>query len=273
MPVYIITWLNGHVLFDAYWADVLSGSQQGDMQASARLGLRIDSLRLLKFSASYSHQSPAFICDVYDGNSLEWINHFNKVITTDASVTYADAKWHLNLGAEVTNVQNMTYFNSASLAAQTDTMVTVFKAFIEKNFTLGKVVHLNTREIYQQTTANSPVHIPTWITENSLYYENYLFKHHMLFKIGVDVYWNPKYYVYAYQPETDQYYVQNQVKLGNYVYFDPFISFRIKTFRMFFKMENVTSDLIQNNAFYGYALHYPMPDRVLRFGINWDFWN
>jgi hypothetical protein len=30
---------------------------------------------------------------------------------------------------------------------------------------------------------------------------------------------------------------------------------------------------LQTNVFYGYALHYPMNDQVLRFGISWDFWN
>jgi hypothetical protein len=52
----------------------------------------------------------------------------------------------------------------------------------------------------------------------------------------------------------------------------PFVSFRIKTFRMFVKLENSTAGIGSPNNYF-YALRYPMPDRTLRFGINWDFWN
>jgi len=90
-------------------------------------------------------------------------------------------------------------------------------------------------------------------------------------KIGVDVYYNSKYAAYAYNPVVNQFYIQNQEMLGDYFYLDPFVSFRIKTFRMFFRLENAGSSFEIGSYFY--ALHYPMPDRVLRMGISWDFWN
>ncbi|MGP8216029.1 MAG: putative porin [Bacteroidia bacterium] len=269
------TYANGRILFDAGGSYIFSGTQQGDEQGSADIGLKIDSLRMVKLSGNYSYQTPALIYDLYDGNNFQWLNHFSKVTTSTASLLYMDAGYHLSIGGEATQIQNMVYFSTAdvnSVPGQSQGAINILKAHIEKNFTLGKW-HWNTKEIYQYVPGNVPIHLPLWVTENSLFYENYLFHHHMLLRIGLDIFYNTSYYVYAYQPVFDQFYLQNNTKLGNYFYFDPFISFRIKTFRMFLKMENVTSGLLQTNAFYGYALNYPMPDEVLRFGISWDFWN
>gem|GEM_PF-1490312 len=266
---------NGHILFDAEGSDIFAGTQHGDMQGSAHLGWKPDSLRLLKLSEQYSYQTPGLIYELYSGNNFEWQNHFNKITSVTSSLVYEDAQWHLSLGGEITQVQNMVYFTTANLnsvPAQTSDPINIYKAYIAKNFTLGKW-HLNTKEIIQSVTANEPIHLPKLVAENSIFYENYLFKHHMLLRVGIDVFYNSSYYVYAYQPVISQYYIQNDTKVGNYFYFDPFFTFRIRTFRMFFKMENVTSPFLQTNVFYGYALHYPMNDQVLRFGISWDFWN
>lgn len=271
------TYLNGHILFDASGSDIFSGTQKGDKQFSADLGFKLDSLRLLKLSGNYSYQTPAFVYEVYDGNNFEWMNHFNKVTTTTESAQYTDAWWHLLLSASVTQIQNLAYFTTTGLPndatpTQFNGILHVLQVNIKKDFTLGKW-HLNTKEIYQNTATSSPIHLPKWVTENSVFYENYLFHHHLLLRVGVDIFCNSSYYVYGYQPVFNQYYTQNQTKLGNYPYLDPFVAFRVKTFRMFLKYENVGAGLIQPNVFYGYVLNYPMPDGVLRFGISWDFWN
>ncbi|HTA84568.1 MAG TPA: putative porin [Bacteroidia bacterium] len=276
------TFANGHILFDAEGSDIFAGTQHGDIQGSAHLGWKPDSLRLIKLSEQYSYQTPGLIYELYSGNNFEWQNNFNKITTITSSLVYEDAQWHVNLGGEVSQVQNMVYFAPATLNSiplQTQDLINIYKAYITKNFTIGKW-HLNTKEIFQYVKDAStiakdyePIYLPKLVAENSVFYENYLFKHHMLLRVGVDVFYNSSYYVYAYQPVISQYYVQNNVKMGNYFYFDPFITFRIRTFRMFLKMENVTSPFLQTSSFYGYALHYPMPDQVLRFGINWDFWN
>lgn len=270
------TYANGHILFDASGGYIFSGAQKGDEQGAANIGFRFDSLRMLKFSGSYSYQTPALIYDLYDGNNFQWMNHFGKVTMSSASFIYMDAKWHLGIGGEATQIQNLLYFSPAALNSvpqqQYQGALNVLKAHIEKGFNAGKW-HLNTKEIFQYVPDGLPLHLPRLVSENSLFYENSLFHHNMLLRVGVDVFYNTAYYAYAYQPVFDQYYLQNDKLIGNYVYLDPFISFKVKTFRIFFKVENITSGLLQTQAFYGYALHYPMPDQVFRFGISWDFWN
>ena len=260
----------GKVLYNMQGSEIFSGDMQGDMNASACLGMRIDSLRSARIEGEHSSQTPPLIYELYDGNNLNWLNHFNRINTSSVSLIYHDIKWRLNIVLQGAQLQNFTYFTVDATPRQYTPDLQVFSAHLQKDFTLGKW-HWNTNDVYQYVQDSLPLRLPQFVLENSFFYENHLFHKALLLKAGVDVYYNTAYYGYAYMPITDQYYVENQTKLGNYTYLDPFVSFRIKTFRMFIRLENAGSRYIGSNYFY--VLHYPVTDRVLRFGISWDFWN
>jgi hypothetical protein len=261
---------NGKILFDASGQYIFAGSQQGDEQGRIQLGLKIDSSKFLKLSGSYSYQTPPFIYELYQGNNLDWIHQISNTVTSNIALTYYDTKWKLGITLQATQMSNMVYFDTSAIPRQYHPAFNIYSAGITKDFKLYKF-HWTTSEKLQIVPDSVPMRLPRIVTENSVYFETYLFHHALLLRVGSDFYYNTSYYGYAYMPITDQYYLENSTKLGNYLYIDPFISFRIKTFRMFVKMENVTEGLVPYNYFY--ALHYPMPDRTLRFGISWDFWN
>ena len=199
-----------------------------------------------------------------------WENHFNRVNTSIFSLIYQDLKWRFSLILQATQIKNYVYFDPEALPEQFAQSIPVLSARLVKDFTVGKW-HLNTNDVVQYVPDSLPLRLPFIVLENSVFYENYFFHKALLLRIGVDVYYNTSYYGYGYIPITGQYYLENQEKLGNYPYIDPFVSFRIKQFRMFVRLENGGSGIVGNN--YLYAVNYPMPDRVLRFGISWDFWN
>jgi len=260
----------GRTLYNLQGKEIVAGTQTGDMQLSACIGQKIDSLQTIRLQGQYSDQTPPLIYELYYGNNFRWENHFNKTTTSSASLIYTNAKWKLSLMLQAEQITNLTYFTVDGTPQQYIPGIPIFSAQLKKDFKVGKW-HLNTNNIYQYISQQVPLRFPQFVLENSLFYENMLFHHALQVKIGVDVYYNTAYYGYAYNPVVDQYYVENQEKLGNYIYWDPFISFRIKTFRIFFKLENAGSGLEGN--YYFYALRYPMPDRTLRMGISWDFWN
>lgn len=261
---------NGKILFDLSGQDIFAGSQQGDKQVLAQVGLKIDSTQFLKFSASYSNQAPPFLYQLYEGNNLNWINHLKNTTTSTVAFTYYHTKWKLGITLQATQMTNMVYFDTLAQPTQYQPTFMVYCAGINKDFKLYKF-HWTTFEKLQYVADSLPVRLPRLVTENSVFFETYLFHHALFMRLGADFYYNTSYYGYAYMPVTDQYYLENSTKLGNYLYVDPFVSFRLKTFRIFVKLENSTAGLAPENYFY--ALHYPMPDRTLRFGITWDFWN
>ena len=262
----------GRFLYNLQGKEIVIGNQKGDYQGVAEVGVKIDSLRSIRLKGELSAQTPPLIYDLYYGNNYQWQNHFNKINTSTVSLLYRDVKWHMNVTLQVSNTQNMVYFGTDTMPKQYAPMVQMLSAKLAKNFTLGKW-HLNLEEIYQYANSSAPIRIPLFVSENSFFYENYFFHNNLLLRIGVDVYYNTAYYANAYMPVFDQYYQQNQNKVGTYPYLDPFVSFRIKTFRAFFKLENAASGLIQPNNVYAYAPYYPTVDRTFRFGIAWDFWN
>lgn len=262
----------GRMLYNVQGSEIFSGTQQGDMKASAAIGVFLDSakMRSVRIEGNYASQTPPLIYELYYGNNLMWLKHFNRMNTSTASLIYRDEKWHLCLTLSASQIQNLTYFDVDATPRQYNATLPVLSARLQKNFTLGKW-HLNMNEIYQYVQDSLPLRLPQFVLENSFFYENYLFHHNLLLRVGTDVFYNASYYGYAYMPITGQYYLENQTKLGDYVYIDPFVSFRIKTFKMFIRLENAGSKLLGANYFY--ALHTPYTDRVLRFGISWDFWN
>lgn len=261
---------HGKIIFDASGQYIFQGYQHGNEQALIQFGYKIDSTRFFKLSGSYSLQAPPYIYELYQGNNLNWINHFENTKTTNVTITYFDKKWKLGITLQATQLTNMTYFDSLAQPMQYHPVIPVYCVGITKEFKVYKF-HWNTSEKLQYVADSAPPKLPRIVTENSVFFESLLFHKALLLRIGADFFYNTSYYGYAYMPVTGQYYLENSTKLGNYLYIDPFVSFRIKTFRMFIKFENVTQGLMPYN--YYYALHYPMPDRTIRFGISWDFWN
>lgn len=260
----------GRILYNLQGSEVFLGNQSGDVHASACFGYLIDSLRSVRIQGEYASQNPAVQYQLYYGNNLQWENNFNRTNTSSLSLIYHDVKWRLSLILQATQIQNYTYLDNNIIPQQYNPAIQVLSADLRKEFQLGKW-HWITDDILQYVPDSLPLRLPRFVLENSVFYQNYIFHHNMLFKIGVDVYYNTSYYGYAYMPVINQYYIENTEKVGDYVFVDPFISFRVKTLRMFIRLENAGQGLLGYNYFY--AINYPMPDRVLRLGITWDFWN
>ena len=269
----LYTFLKNRFYLNLEGEEDFSGNYKDNMKAMGEIGVRIDSLRTIDLQGNNSIQSPSFIYQLYDGNNFEWRNNFNRVNTSSFTLLYQDAKWHMSIKLQATQITNLVYFDSLALPAQDNSPIQILTASFTKEFSF-RHWHLNTTEIYQQVPNTAPLPLPSFVAENSIFYQGFLFDGALLLKTGVDVFYNTAYYGYAYMPVFNQFYIQNRQQIGGYVYLNPFVSFRIKTFRAFVEMENVGSGLIpQTNNYYAYALHYPMTDRVLRFGISWDFWN
>ncbi len=263
----------GKYLYRVQGSGIAEGrSLTGDYQGSAQIGFAPDSLHTLWLKGSNSSEHPAFIYNEYYGNNFQWQNNFNKTGMSSLALIYNDAKWKLNFMIQATDISNMTYFGSNQMPAQYSKPVQVLAAQFGKVFSVGKW-GWKTVEIYQYVPDSAPLHVPQFVSVNSIYYQNYLFHRHLLMRMGVDVYFNTAFYADGYMPVYNQYYLQNETKIGNYACIDPFVSFRIKTFRLFLKFENAGAGLLQPNLFYGYADNYPINDMVMRFGLSWDFWN
>ncbi len=83
--------------------------------------------------------------------------------------------------------------------------------------------------------------------------------------------YNTEYYADAYMPALRAFYSQQSYKTGNYPYIDAFVNIRVKRAKMFLLVEHLNAGLM--NYDYFMVPSYPMPDRAIKFGIAWAFYD
>ncbi len=72
-------------------------------------------------------------------------------------------------------------------------------------------------------------------------------------------------------PATRSFYLQDEKKIGNYVYMDVFVNLMIKRFRIFVKYQHLNA-LWSENQYYTVP-HYPMQGNIFKYGISWSFYD
>ncbi|MCX6297094.1 MAG: hypothetical protein NTX97_13740 [Bacteroidetes bacterium] len=124
---------------------------------------------------------------------------------------------------------------------------------------------------YQHVPDSTVIRVPEFILNHSLYYENDLLNNAMSIQIGVSVFLVSNYYADSYMPATAQFYIQDDKKYGNYPFIDFFINAKIKSVRIFFKIDHLNSGWMGNG--YVQTPHYPLNDRAFKIGISWRFYD
>ncbi len=250
---------------------VLSGYNSGDYNASIVLRKKLaDSLLTVTLSGNIQSSAPDFIYNRYLSNNFKWSNNFDKTqmwrIGGDAEIK----KYKFDIGADFKVYNNVLYFDNYALAREFKGQIPLFTAFVKKDFKLLNW-HLNNTIIYQYVPDSMVIRVPTFVLNHSLYYENDLFKGALHLQIGAGVNYSSAYYADAYMPATGEFYLQSEKKYGNYPFIDVFLNARIKAVRVFVKVDHVNSGFMGNT--YMITPHYPMNDRLFKFGISWRFWD
>ncbi len=99
---------------------------------------------------------------------------------------------------------------------------------------------------------------------------NNLFKGKPLYlETGVTFTYFSKYYMNNYNPVISEFYLQNDAEYGGYPMFDFFLNLRIRTMKIYFKLEHFNSSFGEYN--YYSAPTYPYRDFTVRFGVVWTF--
>ena len=73
----------------------------------------------------------------------------------------------------------------------------------------------------------------------------------------------------SYDPALAEFYVQTNRQYGNFPMVDFFVDGKIRTMRIYLKLEHFNASLTGYN--YYSAPGYPYRDMVFRFGVEWNF--
>lgn len=201
----------------------------------------------------------------YNWQNLDFKNEQIRSLSLD----FHSEKW-LDISASITQMDNYTYFDSISKPQQAANTVNYLKVKAFKSFTFFRKFSLDNTLMYQNVSSDENVfRVPEFVTRNSLYYSNHLFKNKPLYlQTGITFKYFSKYQMNAYNPLLSEFYLQD-VQYGGYPLFDFFVDAEVRRMRLFFKIENILSRYTGRD-YYSAPLN-PYRDFNIRFGVVWNF--
>lgn len=198
-----------------------------------------------------------------------WRNAFEPIAETALWGKYLLPRTKLEVHVRYLLIRRLVWWDSLAMPRQLEGAASYVRVHVKKNFTLGPL-HLDNNLVWQRASS-AVVRLPTWITRHSLYLEGHIFRKAMLTRFGFDARlvapWTPV----GWMPLIGQFYLQEAVSHTFTPLVDAHVAFRVKTFRFFFKLENLVPYL--NRRYYALVAHHYLPYGLvgggLRFGLSW----
>jgi len=240
-----------------------------------------------RFSARYENKlwdlsytrcmyEPSAMYENYFGNHYEWHNDFipTQSDKIKASIKVPLKRIHIEPGADISLVTNYIYFNGDRQPEQTSGFAQLISPRLYLGLQITKNISWNTLGIYTLGTgddeAKDAFRIPPIFVNSRISFNKMVFDGKMYFSAGVDAHYKSNYYAKAYDPITQQFYLQDDFKIPDYLVLDLFMNIRIRTVRIFLKYAYLNQE-----KGYGYFItpHYPGTPKSFDLGVSWQFYD
>lgn len=236
----------------------------------------------LAASGFYHHAKPAFYYRHYQSRHVWWDNDLSMTdhFRAQAMLNYRKTRTRLRFAFD--ELKNYAYFadsytttdegrfgNSVFVQQESDP-ITVLTAEVAQDFTLGPL-NWETVLTFQKSTKNNVLPVPSMNVYTNLYLR-FKIARVLHCDLGADVRYFTKYEAPDYVPSIGQYAVQdvdNKTKVGGYPVANVYINFKLSKARFFVMMSHINGG--SGNKNYFFTPHYPLNNRIFRFGISWNF--
>ncbi|HLN52176.1 MAG TPA: putative porin [Lentimicrobium sp.] len=222
----------------------------------------------LRVSASLNIEQPFYFYQHFHSNHFEWENSFGQQTALTLKSWYDHR--YFKAGFNAYNISDYIYLGNSAHPVENSGSVSVTQIWA---YTDIKWIYFRSQiyGVLQSSSNQNVISLPSFAGRMSLYFAKPLFKRALDFQAGFSAMYNTAYYADAYMPALRAYYSQHSFKTGNYPYIDAFINIRVKRAKMFLLVEHFNSGLM--NYDYFMIPNYPMPDRAIKFGIAWAFYD
>ena len=217
--------------------------------------------------ATFSRLSPDYIFSNYLGNNNFWDYEWKKQNFFKASVywTIFNYKASFNL----INAGRYLYLNNTFDPVQMEKPFQVLQLMLyapvrTKYFCLDAQLAL-------QHATSKEIAVPLFAGKLGALYTTRIIKKQLRFQVGVDLFYNTKYYADGYNPLLHQFYAQQYIITGNYLYVNAHIALRVKRISFFVRGGNLIAGLLSFR--YITTPGYPMQGRNFEVGVNWKFYD
>ena len=218
-------------------------------------------------TADFYRVSPDYFYSYYIGNHNMWYSEWHKentmklgaywtILNYKLSFNYFLLDHHLYLDESCTPqaVDKGIHLVQLNLLAP----IRIKDFFMDLNLSL-------------QHSTNSIVAVPLFTGKMRAAYKFRIFKNRLRIQIGTDLMYNTLYFADAYNPLLHQFYHQESVKVGNFLYWDMDLSLQVKRLSFYVRGGNLLDGILGYHYFT--TPYYPMQVRNISIGITWRFYD
>ncbi|MCF2644298.1 hypothetical protein I6E49_03075 [Prevotella stercorea] len=275
--------------YDATLETWLTGKDAGqlkiDADADVNFALFGDTVRL-QASGFFHRLNPTFYYRHYHSKHFWWDNDdMSKIIHTRIEGKFGYEKTKTTVRVAFDNIKNHTFFamgynvtddfgrtgNTLSVV-QKSGAISLLTLELQQKLKLGPL-HWDNVITYQKSSDDVALPVPDLNIYTNLFLR---FKIARVLKcdFGADARFFTKYYAPDYSPALGQYAVQtgeHRTEVGNYPIVNVYANFHLQRTRFFVMMSHINAG--QGKPDYFLAPHYPLNQRIFRFGVSWNFYN
>lgn len=252
----------------------VAGYASGDLNAGGKASLSLyvrNKPITLSGGFRFKRTSPSYWSDNYFSNHFAWSNSFAKENETRIEIKLDAPLFRAEAGLYQSVIGNRIYYDENSMPVQASEAVSVTGVYARKDFAIGGL-HLNNRVMLQLSTNQLVVPVPTVAVNLSYFYQFWVVKGVLEAKVGLDGWWNTKYYAFAYNPALQVYYNQREKELGEYPAVNAFVSAKWKRMRINLQYQHLSEGMFGTRESFT-VLHYPLNKRIFKVGISWNFYD
>ena len=260
----------GKLYLNADASSIISGDLTGNA-IKGTVMFKKDSVYSFKGFAEITSKTADFNKLLYqsDYNDYNWQNNFKNEQIKNIGAEFSYKNW-AGINASYNLIDNYTYFDENSKAAQATETLNYLKVTLSNSITFRKFTLDNTVMYQNVSSGESFFRVPEIVTRNTIYYSNYLFKGKPLYlQTGVTVKYFTEFNANAYNPLLSEFVLQNTHQIGNFPLLDFFANAQIQRTRLYLKVENFGASFT-GRTYYS-APTYPYRDLTVRFGLVWNW--
>jgi hypothetical protein len=203
-------------------------------------------------------------------NHVNWSLSPDKIAGLDFATEYnLTSKLSINASYQLT--QGYLYLDSTIAPRQSESPLNYGRIGLSYAIDFW-VFHFRT-ELAGQIADQSFIRIPSFISLSELYYEGEWFKKALLIRLGGRLNYTSGYLGNEFAPMLGQDFLQrdDNILVGNYPFADLYVTARIRTFKAYIMLQHATKGFF---GFDYFATPYqPLPERAVRIGLTWNFFN
>lgn len=228
-----------------------------------------------KAGAQFIRTAPDLLAQRYIGNHFDWNNTSfspTSVFSIYGSLPVKTKKSELTPDIQIHNITNYVYYDTAAIARQFSGLkgFRLYRIGATTDIQLNRW-NLSGRGYVTLNDEESILRIPKFFGSGQVTFD-FVYAKVLFSQIGLSAVYRSSYFADAYMPVTQQFHLQNEMKLQQRVVLDAFANFRIARVRLFFKMAYINKGLFGPKGYYITPGYLGM-NRALSFGVNWPLFD